>query len=223
MSYPIFNVPHKALRYIFSQLAQQAGVLNPGDTEALSTFALLFDDARKLVYSHSHHEDDILFTELDAVAAGATDHDRAEHMRLHADLDRMSDSIRHLVEQAEKGMAGPADMDHMYNQLNRLHSDMLVHMLEEEIVTQPVFWNSMSEQELAGFEPRIMATMSAEETALWMKYIFLSHPSDQVALMLEGIRAGSPSFVYQSVLDIARSALSADAFEKLMHHHDMAS
>lgn len=223
MSYPIFNVPHKALRYIFGQLIQQAGVLNPGDPEAMSAFVQLFDDARKLVYSHSHHEDEIMFTDLDTVAAGATDHDRSEHIRLHAELDRMDASIRHLAKLAEKGMTNSADVDMLYNQLSRLHSDMLVHMLEEEIVTQPVFWKAMSEQELAGFEPRILAAMSAEETALWMKYIFLSHPTNEVALMLEGIRAESPTEVYRSLLDIARTALSAEAFDKVIHQHDLAS
>lgn len=214
--YPLFDVPHKALRMILSKLVHKSGTIDFNVPEQATEFAVLFREVHILIYSHSHHEDNLLFTELDKIAPGQTSHDREEHDRLHRDLDVLMELIETLAAQSGKVLITDNEVNELYKRLCQLHAEMLIHMMEEETITQPVFWEYMTDEELASFQPRILGSMTPEVSALWLKYIFPSHAVSAVARMLMGMKETMPEHVYDNILQIAREALSDKAYEELM-------
>ncbi len=211
----LFDTPHKALRLAFSQLLTQAGKTDFAQLRDSVGLKSKMVEVFSLVKSHSHHEDDICFAELDKIAPHATDHDRAEHVRLHHRLDDLTNIIKTIIDCIKMGQDETAAGRALYTELCNLHAEMLVHMMEEERDTQPVFWKFMPDEALGAFEARIMASMTPEMSALWLRYIIPSQPYPDLMGMFSGMRATAPSFVFEANMGLAKEVLSAAEYEKL--------
>lgn len=88
-------------------------------------------------------------------------------------------------------------------------------MMKEERDTQPIFWKYMTDEELQAFEPRIMANMTPDMTALWMRYILPSHSHNERVGMFTGMKATAPPFVFEGMMNLAQDVLTAKEFEQL--------
>lgn len=208
MRYPIFSAPHKALRYALSRLVDLVGKMDIYETKQVDELVNLFNDLYTMIYSHSNHEDEILFNALDAIVPGKTIQDRNEHIRIHDDLDKLKVEIEIFAMNVYKNELHSDDVEILYNTICKLQSDMLIHMLEEESITQPLFWNYMTDEELEAFRPKIMAAMTPDESALWLKYIFASHSAVYVTELLNNIKQTAPEQVYQKIQRIAKGIVS---------------
>jgi hypothetical protein len=213
--YQMFDTPHKALRLTFSNLLTQAGKAD--FTQLNDAFALQCEmkTVFTLVKSHSHHEDDICFADLDCIAPNATKHDRLEHIRLHETLDSLLIDIETIVGWIQMGQSESVAGRKLYTDLCNLHADMLVHMMEEERDTQPIFWKYMTDEQLGAFEPRIMAAMTPEVSTMWLRYILPSQPHQARVGMLMGMRATAPPFVFEGTMKLAQEVLTSKEFEQL--------
>jgi Hemerythrin HHE cation binding domain len=208
----LFDLPHKTLRFAFNELLTQAGrtdFAQNADAKALKeTMKTVFT----LVKSHSHHEDDICFADLDQIAPNATRHDREEHLRLHHRLDTLLVDIKTILECINMGQDESEAGRALYADLCDLHAEMLVHMMEEERDTQPIFWKYMTDEQIAAFEPRIMGAMSPEMSALWLRYIVAALSHAELVALFTGMRANAPSFVFEANMRLAQEVLNADAY-----------
>jgi iron-sulfur cluster repair protein YtfE (RIC family) len=213
--YQMFDTPHKALRLAFSDLLTQAGKTNFNQSTEVSALQRTMKSVFALVKSHSHHEDDICFAALDSIVPNATQHDRAEHVHLHHRLDDLLVEVKTIKECIEIGQDEAVAGRFLYTDLCNLHTEMLNHMMEEERDTQPVFWEHMTDDQIAAFEPRIMATMTPDLSALWLRYIIPSQPHAELVGMFRGMQATAPSFVFDANMRLAEEVLSPAAFEKL--------
>lgn len=206
--YKLFDTPHKALRLALSDLLTLAGKTDftiAADIELLQqNMKVVFS----LIHSHSSHEDDICFVALDKIAPDATTHDRTEHQRLHLLLNTFLQQIEGILIYRNKGLDVSVPGDSFYASLCLLHAEMLIHMIEEERDTQPVFWNYMTDEELQSFQPQILAAMTPEESDLWLQYIFASHTENEVAGMIKGISEKVSQNKYEHVLGIAKKSIS---------------
>lgn len=211
----LFDTPHKALRLAFSDLLTLAGTTDFSHLKEVAALKEKMAAVFSLVYSHSHHEDDICFTELDQMAPNATRHDRQEHIRLHERLDTLLLVVSNLLDAIKSGKnAAEAGRD-LYTELCTLHAEMLVHMMEEERDTQPIFWAHMTDEQIAGFEPRILGSMTPEMSALWMRYIIPSQPHAMRVDMFKGMQAHAPAFVFEANMRLAEEVLPTTEFENL--------
>jgi iron-sulfur cluster repair protein YtfE (RIC family) len=204
MRYQIFSAPHKALRFALNQIVNQAGRIDANHIEQINELNHLFNDIYTMVYSHSKHEDDILFSELDKRTAGKTNHDRSEHIRLHHELDLYKNELEKLIIKVSHNQMQENDLILIYAAMCRLQSDMLVHMLEEETTTQAIFWEYMTDKELEAFRPKIMNAMTPLESVLWMKYIFASHSYSFVSNLLNEMKLVVADDVFQQTAAIAK-------------------
>jgi hypothetical protein len=211
----LFDTPHKALRLAFSQLLTQAGKT---DFTQLNDAVALQREMKivfTLVKSHSHHEDDICFADLDRIAPNATQHDRLEHIRLHETLNSLLSDIETIIGWIKMGQNESVAGRKLYTDLCNLHADMLVHMMEEERDTQPIFWQHMTNEQLQAFEHQIMASMTPELSALWLRYIIPSLPYADLVGMFSGMRASAAPFVFEANMRLAQEVLTASEYEKL--------
>jgi hypothetical protein len=201
--YQIFDVPHKALRLAFSNLLTLAGKTDFSITQDIALLKQLMAEVFSLVKSHSHHEDDICFPDLDQLLPEATKHDREEHIKLHARLDGLMMEIDGISQTAEAVVAGRG----LYTKLCVLHADMLNHMMEEERDTQPLYWQYMTDEELMGMEPRIMAAMTPDMSMLWLKYILPTKTETELVEMLGGMQQFAPPPVFEATMNLAETLL----------------
>jgi Hemerythrin HHE cation binding domain len=213
--YPLFDTPHKALRLAFSQLLTEAGKTDFSQMTDVTALENQMATVFSLVKSHSYHEDAICFAALDLIAPNATQHDRAEHVRLHETLDELLLKVAQIAQNVKAGQAQTVAGNALYTDLCNLHSDMLIHLLEEELDTQPVFWQHMTDEQLGAFEPQIMGSMTPEMSALWLRYIIPTQPMNAVIEMFKGMEANAPSFVFDANMGLAKDVLSAAEFAKL--------
>jgi iron-sulfur cluster repair protein YtfE (RIC family) len=213
--YLLFDTPHKALRLAFSQLLTQAGKTDFTEIKEIVALKNHMSEVFFMVKSHSHHEDDICFADLDNLAPNATQHDRAEHERLHTTLDELMSVIKTIIECVKMGQDETTAARAIYTDLCNLHAEMLNHMMEEECYTQPVFWQHMTDEELTAFEPRILNNMTPEMSRLWLRYIIPSKPHKERVGMLTAIKETAPSFVFESTMDLARTVLSSTEYARL--------
>ena len=211
----MFDTPHKALRLAFSELLTLAGKTDFAQTIEIRTLKEKMRDVFSMVKSHSHHEDDVCFADLDQLVPNATQHDRTEHIRLHHVLDTLIIKINTINEGVQMGLNESVAGRTLYTELCNLHAEILIHMMEEERDTQPVFWKYMTDEQIAGFEPRILASMTPEMSALWMRYIIPTQPHEMLLGMFRGMKANAPFFVFEANMNLAKEVLPANAFEKL--------
>lgn len=203
--YQVFDVPHKALRLAFSNLLTLAGKTDFSIPQDMVSLKQLMAEVFSLVKSHSHHEDDICFPDIDRLLPEATKHDREEHIKLHARLDELMveiDAIQHNTENVTK-----AGRD-LYTKLCVLHADMLNHMMEEERDTQPLYWQYMTDEELMAMEPRIMAAMTPDMSMLWLKYILPTKTETELVEMLSGMRQFAPPPAFEATMNLAETLLT---------------
>ncbi len=136
----MFDTPHKALRFAFSEMLTQAGKTDFKQIKEVRALKDKMQQVFSLVKSHSHHEDDICFADLDKIAPNATQHDRLEHIRLHRKLDDLMVMAIIIIDGIKAERPGHITGRALYTDLCQLHAEMLTHMMEEERDTQPVFW-----------------------------------------------------------------------------------
>lgn len=207
----MFDTPHKALRLAFSQLLTLAGKTDFQNARDVACLQRMMREVFSMVYSHSHHEDDICFAALDARMPNATHHDRAEHVRLHTRLDELEAQVAHLLTHSSDARQGRT----LYGELCQLHAEMLQHFLEEERDTQPLFWAHMSDAEISAFEPQILAAMTPEMSRLWLRYILPSATHPERVGMLTGMREHAPEGVFEDTMTLARQVLNEAEFSAL--------
>ncbi|MBL7998448.1 MAG: hemerythrin domain-containing protein [Candidatus Kapabacteria bacterium] len=208
----VFSTPHRALRYAFGELTTKAGTTDFTNRQDVLDLRLRMHEVFTLVHSHSHHEDDICFAELDARCTNATVYDRNEHTRLHETLDELMARITGIEACVAIGQDETAAGKELYMELCLLHGEMLRHMMEEERDTQPIFWQYMSDDELQAFEHRIMAAMSPDLTMKWLTYILPSHTHNERVMMLAGAQSGMPAEAFNAVLSLAESVLRPEEY-----------
>ncbi|MCF8245862.1 MAG: hemerythrin domain-containing protein [Saprospiraceae bacterium] len=213
--YQVFDVPHKALRLAFSNLLNLAGKTDFAIPQDIVALKKLMEEVFSLVYSHSHHEDDICFLELDKYVPNATAHDRAEHIKLHATLDKLMEQISTISQAVNNGQDGSIAGRALYTDLCILHANMLNHFMEEETDTQSLCWQYMTDDELKAFEPRIMAAMTPEMSMLWLKYILPTKSEKELVEMLTGMQQTAPRPVFDATMNLAERVLAPAEYEKL--------
>lgn len=211
----IFDPPHKALRLAFGELLTLAGKADFSNPSEVAALQKLMHEVFSLVWSHSHSEDDVVFAELDKFIAQASQHDRAEHIRLHKELDELEAKVQGILEKVKAGQSEHIAGRALYTDLCNLHTEMLIHMMEEELDTQPIIWQYFSDDEIRDFEHRILSTMSPEKSHLWMRYILPSATHADRVGMLSGIKANAPDFVFNGKMELAKEVLSGAEFEAL--------
>lgn len=211
----MLDTPHKALRFAFGKLLTQAGKTDFSQLEEVVALQSLQSDVFNMVRSHSHHEDDICFAALDKIVPNATQHDRSEHERLHLILDALEMNLEAIADSVRSGKDEAITGFALYTHLCVLHAEMLNHMMEEERDTQPIFWEHMTDAQLAAFEPKILASMTPEMSALWMQYIIPSQPMPKVIGMFKGMAATAPPAVVAGNLRLAKSVLSEVEYARL--------
>jgi hypothetical protein len=215
---PRFNMYrpiHKALRAFMSDTLVAVGRMDANDEAEV---AVTLDQARTLLQVltiHLEDENRFVHAAMEARRPGSaahTAHDHVEHERALAELARSIDFIA-----ASPPATRAALVSNLYGRLALFVAENLEHMNVEERDNMAVLWAEYSDEELAAIEASIVASVPPAMMAVATRWMMSALNHAERTGMLQGMRRSAPAEVFEGVLAIARSHLSARDWTKLVN------
>lgn len=211
----VYEVPHKAIRNLLSQFSLLAGNTDYNNKDELEKLCNIADDVVKILDSHAEHENNVPLKYLEEKISGGSTFDKEDHVRIEAEMYKLKDSLNKLIEKSGKDEDLNYQGNDFYLQVSDFHAQYLQHMLEEERITQPLLWKYFTDEELLNHEIEIKKNIKPEEMLLWIKYMIPSFTQNARTGMLKEIKMMAPPEFFNAILNVLKSVLSEDDFEKL--------
>jgi len=217
----LYGPVHKGLRWALTTLLGRMGAT---DFAAGAKVPELLDDLDGVLYlcaSHVEHEERHLHPAIERRCPGRTADLAAEH-RTH---DRDMAELRALAQALVTGPATswPATGRALYLRFSRFVADTLDHMLEEELVVEPLLEQLYTQKELEALHHELLASIGPDEMLAFTRVMVPANGIDVRVAMLSGARAAMPAAAFVEVLRACRPALADDEWRELVARLDVAA
>lgn len=199
--------PHKGLRLALASLSSQAGRTDFDDANSVAQLQDLWSEVRTLLDDHAHQEDAFIFGPLDRAVPGASDHSRAEHVALHASMERIDRSMRTF-----EGSNSNDEGHQLVLAISEFHANYLLHMIDEERTTERLLLEHVTDEQMATDQDAIMQQMQFETLLLWFKYIVPSRRVADNRAVLEIFTSAAPPEAVAAVMGVLEEVESPDRF-----------
>ena len=210
-----FDIPHKGLRNLLSQLNYLAGSVDFSNAEQVEQFHRIGSDLFRLLTEHGVDEDELVLTALEQRSPSAGGQNSSEHEMIGLQQSRLETLFHELLQQARQGAEVQTLAEKFYFELNHFHSAYLLHMLEEEEETQRLLWEHFSDAELMDIRRLIINRMSPESQLLWYRYSAPAMSPKARFQWLNAVKAAAPEAFFEKIMGVLREVLSEQAFQKL--------
>lgn len=212
--YNIYNDIHKTLRYFMSDTLHRAARMDADDAADVAAGLAQVRELLAVLDGHLRHENDFVHAAMEARCPGSaagTEHEHGDHCAA-------IDTLRTLCTRVEAagGPVRAVQIGHLQRSLAVFVGENYVHMHEEETENNAVLWRYYTDEELAGIEQAIVATIPPGENAVLMKWMLPALNPAERANLLRGMRAHAPAPVFEGVFGMARQILDARDSEKLL-------
>jgi len=210
----LYRNVHKGLRLELLQFLVDLGRADLGSAEGTQRLDERFSSLVFLLERHAHHEDAFVAPVIRSAApelARALTEEHREYDRRLLDLQR---GLKRLG-----GAAGTRRLElghQLYLGLEAFVSAYLAHLNREEVQASPVLWNAFSDEELAGIQDALVASIPPDEKSEFMKLMLSAMNIDERTEMLVGVRAGAPPEVFAALRELAEVTLDAGDFGALV-------
>ncbi len=208
----VYEIPHKAIRNLLSQFSLIAGNTDYNDKTELQNLNNIADDVATILDSHAEHEDNIPLKYLEERMSGSSAFDKEDHIRIEADMQKLIENLDELIDKSGKGEDLYYQGNDFYIQVSDFHAQYLLHMIEEERVTQPLLWKYFTDYELRDQEMEIKRIIKPEQMLVWCKYMIPSFTKNARIGMLKEIKQMAPAEFFDAILNVCTSALSNEDF-----------
>jgi hypothetical protein len=138
-----------------------------------------------------------------------------DHIRLHRLQEQIEKGLAELPKLARHPDLAIMYGKELYQDISRLHSNHLEHMLEEEKGTQQLMWLSFTDEEMMDIYRKVVSGFSFSSLLNSLQYILPAQNHKERTTMLKGIKAGAPDGSLEKVLDLSEKVLDRSAFELL--------
>lgn len=210
----IYAIIHKALRLFMTDTLVAVGNMDCNDASHSTKVLSQVRELAAICRSHFLHENAFLHTAMEARRPGSSTQVEAEHGH-HAWAINRLEELTKAVERAQ-GDARQAATNALYRYLALFIAENFVHMNVEETANNEVLWATHTDAELMGIEQAIVASQTPEEAMSVMRWMMPAMNAGERAEMLQGIRQHAPAPVFDGVLDLAKTHLSAPEWNKLV-------
>lgn len=197
--------PHKGIRNSLAQVSLLAGRTDFGDLDEVELLRTEAAKAFTLLRDHAMQEDDYIFGPLDRRLPGATDGDRAQHVELHAELDRLEELLASF-----DGTQSNDEGHEFVLGFSGFHGRYLLHMESEERHTEKLLLEHVTDDEMAADQGAIMAQMPFETLLLWFEYIVPARRVSDNRQVLAGFRAAAPDEAFDAALAVLEMVESSE-------------
>lgn len=209
----IYEVPHKAIRNALFQLTQLSGSIDYNDSQELDKLRNLFKEVFDMLHVHAKHENNVTLKHLENKIGGSSKHDMEDHEKIEADMSSLEKFFAEITENKDDKTAAGIEF---FEEMSQFHADYLLHMLEEERVTQALVWDNFNDEEIMEQEIEIRSAIPPGEMLIWCKYLMPAIGDELRIKMLSGIKENAPAEFYDSILKVTESVIDKDAYNNLM-------
>jgi hypothetical protein len=182
----VFTGVHKGLRNALFKLAVQAGATDAARSEEVGSLAA---EAREVFHFLEHHaanEDRYLVPDMQAESMP----EAARMLDGHGELDA---ELKTLQGASSRLGGSPALLHGFYLALNRFISNYLHHLDEEERAFLPALHARFSDEDLAGFSRKSVASTAPKDQEMMLSHMFPAMNGAELKEFFDGIRGKAPA------------------------------
>jgi hypothetical protein len=209
----LYGPVHKGIRWALTTLLTRLGAAD--FTDGAGTARLLddLDGVLYLVSSHIAHEDRHIHPAIERRAPDASARLAEEH-RQHT---REIDDLRVLIADLASARPGAALAvgRRLYLAYSRFVANALVHMLEEETITEPLLEALYPVEELEAINDAILASIGPDELLAFTRVMVPANPRDVRVALLSGAKSAMPAAPFEILLESFRTQLDPEDFRDL--------
>jgi len=205
-----YSASHKGLRNILSKFSLLAGKTNYSDIKQVEELKKLGEEMFFLLTHHLNTENEDLLKPLEERVPGSSKHDLEDHERL--------EKIQTAVANQLSKLDGTQDEEtgHLfYLSFTNFQSQYLAHILQEELVTEPMLLANFTAEELRENSLRIMQKVDFPVLLLSLKYIIPAQNENENLKILRAFKTNAPKEAFEAVLNIIMPEMNADEYVSL--------
>jgi len=199
----LYREVHKGLRLALSDLARDAGNLDPDDPSAVAAFANLFANVNMMLETHHRHE------EIGNLGALLSEHLSPEltasiesaHVQADSGLARISAAVADL-------QAGLGDVNGLYDMIVAFVADYLTHMNVEERQVMPALRANAGVDDLMAITMQIRTSVPPPDMCVFLSYMLPAMNPDERTGTLGGMKMGAPPEIFDMFWAQAERSLS---------------
>ncbi len=203
---------HKAIRRALFELAARAGLLDyEHDETAIARLTDEFTRLTRALREHSTYEDAYMQPLLVKYAPEVAEYMERQHASLDPVLDVLDEQLRNVDSAKDRNAAGLA----FYAALNRWIAGYLEHLADEEDVANPALWERCPHEELADAIGQFRKSLALEQVASSFEFMLPALSPPERADLYLTVRDNAPKPVFETLMEVAEKALSANDYEDL--------
>ena len=210
-----YEAPHKGLRNALSQLELLSGKTDFNNSTEVQRLYTLGREVFNILDIHADDENEVTLAELQQRCKGCSEHDKHDHELLESEQRSLEDFLVEIYEGSQKESDITSLGSEFYLLLSNYHGKYLLHLVEEETVTQPLLWKHFKDEELAEHRVRIMKRNPPETLLVWLRFIIPAQTRRERVPFLAGFKKVVPESLFNSAMDIIRAELSVRDFRSL--------
>jgi hypothetical protein len=210
-----YEAPHKGLRNALSQLELLSGRMDFRKALEVQKLYMLGRDVFEILDIHADDENEVTLAELEKRCPGCSNHDKLDHEHLESEQRSLEAFLVEMYEGSQNGATSTGLGKEFYLLLSRYHGSYLLHLAEEETVTQPLLWKHFTDEELAEHRVRIMQRNPPETLLIWLRFIIPAQSHMERVPFLTGFKKVASTSLFDSALDIIKRELPAQDFSSL--------
>jgi hypothetical protein len=205
-----YAASHKGLRNILCKFSLLAGKTNYTDIKQVEELKKLGEDMFFLLTHHLHTENDDLLKPLEEKVPGSSIHDLDDHERLEKIQTDIATQLSKLdgTQDEETGHL-------FYLSFTNFQSQYLIHILQEELVTEPLLLANFTGEELKENSMRIMQKVEFPVLLLSLKYIIPAQTENENLKILRAFKTKASQEAFDAVLSIIKPEMNDNEFFSL--------
>lgn len=210
----LFTFIHKAIR---SMIYNAGSKIQSADfTDIIETKNLLISlkQDMELLHEHAVHEDNIIFPEIQDEEPEMIKVLNEEHKTLEEKLNRINNLIGDFEKVSEENERLELGLE-LNNLFNDFSANYLAHMNHEETTVLEASFKYLEDDELVAIRTRIQQQMQPERYKIWLNWMLKSLNNSELIGLLGGMKAGTPPYIFQNVIDVASSVINNQRFKKI--------
>lgn len=211
----IYAFVHKGLRAWMSEVLNAIGRLDLADAQECGAALAALDELLEASRAHLEHEETFIHPALESAVDGSTARTLAEHAEHRAEIEAIAASaVRLAAARSTAERAEPARV--LYAQVAAWTAANLQHMALEEGENNAVLWAHYSDEQIAGLESRLVASIAPERMLAYLRHMVPAMAPNERVQLLGGMAQALPAPAFSEVLERIRPVLAARDWFKLM-------
>ena len=200
-----YDVPHKGIRNALSQLSLLAGKTDYSGQQQVQILYDLGSDIFKILSIHAADENSVTLAHLELHCPGCSQNDMEDHERIHREQNKLELLLSKIHEGSVAGHDMTGDGAELYLSFSEFQSRYLLHMAEEERITQPLLWKHFTDDELAMHRAEIMTKNPTAILLTWFRFVVPAQGHMERVGLLSGFKKLAPAaFFEEGMRTVAR-------------------